>query len=49
MRYRFNQQFFMIESVRLELYDSKGEFHSIAMIYDAGEGEWYCENDIEVV
>lgn len=48
MRYRFNQQFFMIESVRLELYDSKGEFHSIAMIYDAGEGEWYCENDIEV-
>ncbi|MBQ9699159.1 MAG: hypothetical protein IJV71_00900 [Lachnospiraceae bacterium] len=48
MRYRFNQQFFGIESVRMELYDCKEKFHSMDMSYDVVADEWYLDTDMEI-
>ena len=45
MRYSFCQQFFSIEKVTMEIYDSNGEFCSINMVYNSSEHEWYCECD----
>lgn len=45
MRYRYSQQFFQVEKVTMEAYDSNGRFFSVNMVYNACEHEWYCECD----
>lgn len=48
MRYIFNEQFYSIENVRVELYDSSGKFYSISMEYNELYNQWELESHIEV-
>ena len=49
MRYICNQEFYNIESVKMECYDNTNTFQSIPMKYDKTECYWFCESDAEIV
>ena len=49
MRYICNQEFYSIETVKMEYYDNTNTFHSIPMKYDKAQHYWSCELDTEVV
>lgn len=43
MRYTFREEFYDIDTVMLEFYDQKEDLYEIAMKYDVGKREWFCE------
>ena len=49
MRYICNQEFYSIETVKMEYYDNTNTFQSIPMKYDKTERYWFCESDAEIV
>ncbi len=49
MIYRFNQEFYAVDTVTMEMYDSKGKFYRAEMTYDPVERQWTYDTDMEVV
>ena len=49
MRYIYNQEFYNIESVKMECFDNTNTFQSIPMKYDKAQHYWSCKLDTEIV
>lgn len=48
LKYIFTQEFYKIETVKLEFCDSSKNIYSIPMQYDKQERHWFCECDKEI-
>lgn len=48
MRYRFREQFYDIDNVKLEFYDKRGDIYELFMEYDTSKGEWLCEYEGDI-
>lgn len=48
MRYRFREDSFYSDNVKLEFYDKKGSIYELLMEYDVSRREWFCEYEGDV-